>query len=78
MAELVEALVDLLPLVEKQGDGFLSEFFCLIERGHIAPYEGGWVAGEVSLFTLLLKLFSHTNIWRNRQQPLIRLPSGTC
>lgn len=57
VAELVKSVVDLLPLVEKQGDGFLPEFFCLFERGHIAPYECGWVAGErVSLFTLPLKL----------------------
>ena len=34
VSELVEALVDLLPLVKKQTDGFLPEFLCLVDYGH--------------------------------------------
>jgi hypothetical protein len=34
VSELVQALVDLLPLVEKQTDGFLPEFLSLVENAH--------------------------------------------
>ena len=46
MSELVELLVNLLPLLEKQTDGLLAKFLCLFNSTHVSSKrKPAWAGG---------------------------------